>query len=127
MLIPRRKNHRFLFLNSPSYSCGVGLVNKSAAKQLTIFLVAVMIITTFLYWWNYWFWTYIPNELPVGLTPHDGLLFEGPAVLLIGVLFLLGSGGIDAWSIRAAVLGSAADVLYPKEEDQKAPGPKRGS
>jgi hypothetical protein len=108
---------------------GVVLMNKLAAKKLTIFLVAVIIITALVYGLNYLFWTYgFPVFYPgfdLTTQQHDMLFLEGIGVFLLGVVFFLGSGGIDEWeSVRAAVLGSVADVLYPKEEeDQKAPGP----
>lgn len=108
-------------------SFGVGLVNRFAAKQLTVFLFAVIFVATIVYGLNYWFWIYeAPKDYQalILLTQNDALFLEGLGLLLLGLLLLLGRGGIDLWSIRAAVLGAAADALYGREgEGQKAPGP----
>jgi hypothetical protein len=47
------------------------------------------------------------------------LFFEGLVFIFLGVLFMLGRGGINRWSIYVAVFGSFADALY----GQEGPGP----
>ena len=101
-------------------------MNKFAAKQLAIFVAAVIIVAMVIYSLNYWFWRRLPENYRalLSVTQNDLLLFEGIATILLGFLLLLGRGGIDLWSIRAAVLGAAADAVYGRKgEGRKAPSP----
>jgi hypothetical protein len=44
--------------------------------------------------------------------PADAFFLEGILFIILGVLFFLGSGGINRWSLQAAILGAAADGVY---------------
>jgi hypothetical protein len=117
MLIPRRESHRFLFSNSPLYSCGVGLVNKFAAKQLTIFILAVVMVAMIIFVLSCGFFP--------GAMQNGGLFLVGVFVVLCGSLLLLGRGGLDSWTLRTAIVGLAEDALYRREgEDKKGLDPK---
>jgi len=83
------------------------------------------LVVAIVYGLNFWFWTYAAPKkylTDILLTQHDALFLEGVVFLIFGALLLLGRGGINLWSIKAAILGSAADALYG-QEGRKAPGP----
>lgn len=45
-------------------------------------------------------------------SPTDILFIEGLCSLILGFLLLLGRGGINLWSQKAAILSSIADALF---------------
>jgi hypothetical protein len=45
------------------------------------------------------------------LSPKDGLFFEGLICVILGALLIIGSGGINLWTVKAAILQSAADAI----------------
>jgi len=59
------------------------------------------------------------------VSPTDALFIEGVGFLLIGSLLLLGRGGINLWSKKAAILSataeavSGADTVGPAETMRK--------
>lgn len=53
-------------------------------------------------------------------SPTDILFIEGMCFLILGVLLLLGRGGINLWSQKAAILFSLADALF----NEDTPGPR---
>lgn len=94
-------------------------------RRIGVFILSVVLVVTIVYVLNFWWWNYAAPKAylaRVWLTQDDALFLEGLALVLLGVLFLLGSGGINMWSIRASVLGSAADAIYGGK-GHKAPGP----
>jgi len=52
------------------------------------------------------------NEI---VSPTDAMFIEGVGVLLIGSLLLLGRGGINLWSKKAAILSATAEAVYGAE------------
>jgi len=94
-------------------------------RRIAVFVLCVVLVVTIVYVFNFWWWNYAAPKAylaRVWLTQNDALFLEGLALVLLGLLFLLGSGGINQWSIRASVLGSAADAIYGGK-GRKAPGP----
>jgi len=49
------------------------------------------------------------------LSPNDAFFLEGVLFLIIGFLLLLGRGGINLWSQRAAILSALAGAVYKKD------------
>lgn len=49
------------------------------------------------------------NEI---ISPTDALFIEGIIFLIIGFLLLLGRGGINLWSQKAALLSATAEAVY---------------
>jgi hypothetical protein len=49
------------------------------------------------------------------LTAFDWFLFEGILFIIISVLFALGRGGIDAYTLRSAATAAVADAVYGKD------------
>jgi len=45
------------------------------------------------------------------LSPTDALFLEGISLFIIGLLLLLGRGGINRWSQRAAILSALAGAI----------------
>ena len=54
-------------------------------------------------------------RLPLNVSIHDMAFIEGILLLLVGILFLLGSGGINLATLKALFLASAADAAYNAE------------
>ena len=49
------------------------------------------------------------------ISPTDALFIEGMMSILSGCLLLLGRGGLNFWSHKAAILSSAAEAAYGEE------------
>ena len=49
------------------------------------------------------------------LRAFDWFLFEGILLIIISVLFALGRGGIDAYTLRSAATSAVADAVYGKD------------
>jgi len=47
---------------------------------------------------------------------NSALFIEGIVSILAGILFLLGSGGINLWSQKAAILAAATEAISGKEQ-----------
>ena len=52
-------------------------------------------------------------------SPTDAFFIEGLIFLVFGILLLLGRGGINLWSQRAAILSALAGAVY--DEDTVGP------
>lgn len=85
-----------------------------ALLALTTFSCISIIITVAFYFLNVWLFS--PSEY---MSPTDAFFFEGILFLLIGFLLLLGRGGINFWSQKAAILSALAGFLY--DEDTVGP------
>lgn len=48
----------------------------------------------------------------LGIRAYDWFLFEGLLCLIFSVLFALGRGGIDAYTLRSASTAAATDAIY---------------
>ena len=83
-----------------------------------------LLITIAAYFLNTWFLSF--RDLPrtdvlfvEGLSPTDMLFVEGMLFIIAGLLLLLGRGGINLWSQRAAILSALAGAVY--DEDTVGP------
>lgn len=82
-------------------------------KNRNILLNVVMLssisvsITIATYFVNIWLFS--SSEY---LSPTDAFFLEGIVFLLSGLLLLLGRGGINLWSRRAAILSALAEAIY---------------
>lgn len=85
-------------------------------KKRNILLNAVMflsisiLITIATYFVNIWLFS--SSEY---FSPTDAFFFEGMIFLLSGLLLLLGRGGINFWSQKAAILSASAEAVYDKD------------
>jgi len=88
-------------------------LKKVTAVLLTLSGTAI-IITVVAFFVNVWlsseFWH---------LTPADAFFIEGLLLLIFGVMLLLGRGGINLWTLKAAILAALAGAVY----DQGTIGP----
>jgi len=95
-------------------------VKRSKASVNLMFLSCIsVVITVAFYFVNVWLLS------DVGLlkfsiirriySPTDFLFFEGIVFLILGALFLLGRGGINLWSVKAAILSALAETVYHKD------------
>jgi len=80
-----------------------------ALLNLAVFSCISMIITVVFYFVNVQLFT-----TPM-LSPVDAMFIEGILFLIIGFLFLLGRGGINVWSQRAAILSALTEALSGKD------------
>jgi len=80
-----------------------------ALLTLAVFSCISMIITVVFYFVNVQLFT-----TPM-LSPVDAMFIEGILFLIIGFLFLLGRGGINVWSQRAAILSALTEALSGKD------------
>jgi hypothetical protein len=48
-------------------------------------------------------------------SPTDAMFIEGILCIVAGLLLLLGRGGIDLWSQRAAILSALAEAIYHRD------------
>lgn len=72
------------------------------------FLVGVaVIIIVVAYFVNIWLFSNMRY-----ITPHEAFFVEGVFLLIFGVLFLLGRGGINVSTLKAAILAAAAEATY---------------
>jgi len=84
-------------------------MNKLLLKKLLLLLALSLIITLVVYSVN----ALILADLlaTAYLSAKDMLFLEGLISALFGGMLLLGSGGIDLWTVKAAILQSAADAI----------------
>jgi len=75
-----------------------------------------MLITVATYFVNIWVFSsnkYLRERL--NLSPTDAFFIEGIIFLILGLLLLLGRGGINLWSQKAAVLSALAEAVYGED------------
>lgn len=84
-------------------------MNKLLLKKLLLLLVLSLIITLAVYSVN----VVVLADLfaTAYFSAKDMLFFEGLILALLGGMLLLGSGGIDFWTVKAAILQSATDAI----------------
>jgi hypothetical protein len=80
-----------------------------ALLNLAVFSCISIIVTVVLYFVNVQLFT-----TPL-FSPVDAMFIEGILFLIIGLLFLLGRGGINVWSQRAAILSALTEALSGKD------------
>jgi hypothetical protein len=79
------------------------------ARKLTMLLLVSLSIAVLTYAVDLWL---IADPLArVSLSPKDALFLEGLICVLLGALLILGSGGINLWTVKAAILQSATDAI----------------
>lgn len=83
-------------------------------SALTMFSCISIIITIAFYFVNVWLFS--SREY---FSPTDAFFIEGMLFLIIGFLLLLGRGGINLWSLKAAILSALAEAVY----DENTVGP----
>jgi len=50
-------------------------------------------------------------------SPTDAFFVEGIIFLMSGLLLLLGRGGINLWSLKAAILSALAEAIFKEDTD----------
>lgn len=65
-------------------------------------------------------WLLSSTYLQSRFSPTDALFIEGLVLAGFGLLLLLGKGGINILTLKAALLSSTAEALY----DEDMPGPQ---
>jgi len=83
--------------------------NRNMLFNILMLLSISVVITVVIYFVNIWLFSFRYSS------PTDAFFFEGIIFLLCGVLFLLGRGGINLWSLKAAILSALAGALYGRD------------
>ena len=88
---------------------------RKIVSGLLFLVIIAVIITAAAYFVN--IWLFFSNRY---VTPLDAFFLEGVVLLIFGVLFLLGSGGLNVWTLKAAILAAMAgaygqDTVGPSE------------
>lgn len=94
------------------------MINVKSGKVLlaiSMFSCISIIITLAFYFINVWFFSSMEY-----FSPTDAFFIEGILFLIIGFLLLLGRGGINLWSVKAAILSALAEAVY--DENTVGPG-----
>jgi hypothetical protein len=81
--------------------------NRNVMLNIVILSGISLLITVAVYFLNVLLLSSSEN-----LSPINAFFFEGVIFLLFGVLLLLGRGGINLWSVRAAILSAFAEAVY---------------
>ena len=84
-------------------------VRKIASGLLFLVGIAVIIMAV-AYFVNIWLFSNFRY-----ITPHEAFFVEGVFLLIFGVLFLLGRGGINVSTLKAAILAAVAGVVYGQD------------
>jgi len=90
-------------------------MNKDILRNVTLLIGASLLFAFSTYIFDLWFFSSHPH-----ISPKDAAFIEGMIFIIFGVLFFLGSGGINRASQRAAMLAAAAsalgkDIIGPSE------------
>ena len=76
-----------------------------------LFLVGIaVIIIAIAYFVNIWLFSNVKY-----ITPLEAFFVEGVFLLIFGILLLLGRGGINVWTLKAAILAAAAEAVYGQD------------
>jgi len=86
---------------------------KVLLNLLLLSCVSIMITIAF-YFVNIWLFTSVKY-----FSPTDAFFVEGVLFIIVGFFFLLGRGGINIWSVRAAILSALAGAVF--DEDTVGP------
>lgn len=84
-------------------------MKKTNLLNLAVLLIICAILMTIMYVVNL---TLFSTSQYV--SPTDVFFVEGIMFIIFGILFLLGSGGINRASLRGAILGATAEAVYGK-------------
>jgi len=82
-------------------------MNKNALQNTLPLLSASAVLACTIYIFNLWLFSLIQE-----ISPIDALFFEGIIFIILGILFLLGSGGITRASQKAALLAATAEAIF---------------
>jgi len=85
---------------------------KSGKVLLNLLMLSFVsiIITVGFYFVNVWLFS--TNRF---FSSTDAFFIEGLLFLIFGFLFLIGRGGINFWSLKAAILSALAGAVYDKD------------
>lgn len=75
--------------------------------NIVMFSGISLLITVAAYFVNTWLWS--ASEY---FSPADVFFIEGLLFIMAGILLLLGRGGINVWSLKAAILSALAEAVY---------------
>lgn len=92
---------------------------KNVVFNLAVMLSISVLIVRGLQLFNFWFGTRWKEVQGASMPIHHMFLAEGIMFLLLGFLLLLGSGGINLWTISAILNSSIADWIYGKESNKE--------
>jgi len=82
---------------------------KVLLSLLMLSCVSIMITIAF-YFVNIWLFTSVKY-----FSPTDAFFIEGVLFLIVGFYLLLGRGGINIWSVRAAILSALAGAVFDED------------
>lgn len=81
--------------------------NRNILFNVVVLSSISILITIATYFVNIWLFSSSKY-----LSPTDAFFIEGITFLISGLLLLLGRGGINLWSQRAAILSALAEAIY---------------
>ncbi len=111
---------QILIVYSHNYLLGK-MKKKNAALNLAVLFSFSFLIVIGLYFFNTWFpirWKAVLGY-EISLPIHYAYFGEGIMFLLFCFLLLLGSSGINVWTVKAILNSSVADWLYGRESNKK--------
>lgn len=85
-------------------------MNKYALKNILLLIISSVILAFAAYMINIWLFS--SNQV---ISSVDFTFWEGMIFIILGVLFLLGSGGITRTSQKAALLAATAEAIYDEQ------------
>ncbi len=84
--------------------------SRNVLLGLAMFSCISIIVTVIFYFVNVWLLS--SKEY---FSPTDAFFVEGMMFVIFGLLLLLGRGGINLWSLKAAVLSALAEAVYNED------------
>jgi len=89
-----------------------------ALQNILLLTTAALGLVIVVYAFDVWAFS-VNYYLRTHIEFRNVLFVQGLSLVLVGLLFMLGRGGINRWTLYVAILGSAADALYGR----KGPSP----
>ena len=86
------------------------MANKALARIFLLLIIEVCAVVLVFTGINLFI---LPHNISV--TVYDWFLFEGIFCLILSILFALGRGGIDAYTLRSAETAALADAVYGED------------
>ena len=84
--------------------------SRNILVSIMMFSSISLLITIATYFLNIWLFS---SSEP--FSPTDAFFLEGIIFLISGLLLLLGRGGINLWSQKAAILSALAEAVYGED------------
>jgi len=81
-------------------------MNKNTLRNIALLVGISLILASVIHIFNLWLFSLKPLISPIDATFLEGIIFIG-----LGILFFIGSGGINPDTRKAAMLAALADVL----------------